>query len=236
MRKGIKLVIATIMASAMMFTATACGCSNDENPDDNSSNPSQVEKIHDPIEYATDPQGNSVVALYKSTMDTNENGEVVIENNYQDKPIVGITEGAFTGNSGIKKVTIPQTVEYIERLAFRGCRSLAEVNFPASLKSIGEGAFMGTSIKEVAVTNAETIGTMAFSNNVKLEKVTINGSITRLENIVEGASKLKELHLPATITEIAEDFTIVKSATVYTPNNSVVIDYCIANGINYKIV
>ncbi|MEE0059970.1 MAG: leucine-rich repeat domain-containing protein [Acutalibacteraceae bacterium] len=235
MKKGIRLVIAVAMASAIMFTATACGCDKSENKE-NDNTPSKVEKIHDPIEYATDPQGNSVVALYRSTMDANENGEVVIENEFENKPIKGVAEGAFTGNSGIKKVTVPDTLEFIERLAFRGCSSLSDFNFPATLKSIGDGAFMGTAIKEVSLTNIETIGKMAFANNVKLEKVTINGSITRLENIVEGASKLKELHLPATITEIAEDFTIVKGATIYTPDNSVVINYCIANGINYQVV
>lgn len=235
MIKGIKLVIAFAMISAMMFTTTACGCSNNKDTNKNNS-VSQAEKFHDPIEYATDPDGNSVVALYRSTMDTNEQGEVVIENEFENKPIKGITEGAFTGNSSVKKVTMPQTVEYIERMAFRGCRSLSEINLPDTLKSIGDAAFMATSIKEVALTNVTTIGTMAFANNVKLEKITINGSITKLENIVQGSSKLKELHLPATITEIAEDFTIVNSATIYTPNNSVVIDYCTANGINYKVV
>ncbi|MEE0264304.1 MAG: leucine-rich repeat domain-containing protein [Acutalibacteraceae bacterium] len=240
MRKGIKLVIAVAMAGAMMFTAVACGCSNSEGNSNGengaNSNASQAEKIHDPIEYATDPQGNSVVALYKSTMDANEKGEVVIENEFENKPVKGVTEGAFTGNSSVKKVAMPDTVEYIERMAFRGCRSLTQVNFPDTLKSVGEAAFMATSIKEVTLTNVESIGKMAFANNVKLEKVTINGSITRLENIVEGASKLKELHLPATITEVAEDFTVVNGATVYTPDNSVVIDYCIANGINYQVV
>ncbi len=230
MRKVIRLAIAVVMAGAMVFTATACGCSKDKD------NPSNVAKIHDPIEYAIDQSGNSVVALYKSTMDANEQGEVVIEDEFQDKPVIGILEGAFTGNSGIKKVTMPKTLEYIDRMAFRGCRSLAKVDFPDSLKTIGEAAFMATDLKEVTLTNAEVIGAMAFAHNVNLEKVTINGNITRLENIVEGSSKLEELHLPATITEIADDFTIAQNATIYTPDNSVVIDYCTANGINYKIV
>ena len=222
-----------VIVCAMVLTAKACGCSKDKETE---GIPSKVQKIHDPIEYAIDANGNSVVALYKSTMDANEQGEVVIEESFQDKPVVGIIEGAFAGNSGITKVTMPKTVEYIDRMAFRGCSSLATVNLPDSVKTIGDAAFMFTAIKEVTLTNVETIGAMAFANNVKLEKLTIKGNVTRLENIVEGASKLKELHLPATITEIAEDFTIPQNAKIYTPDNSVVIDYCIVNGINYEIV
>ena len=168
--------------------------------------------------------------------DVADETEVVIENS-DDTQIKKIGEGAFVSNTTIEKVTLPDTVTHIDRLAFRGCRALQEINLPDGLTTIGVAAFMNTSLKEVTLPKTvTTVEKNAFSNNTSLEKLTINEGVTKLENIVEGDVNLKELHLPSTINEISEEFTVAKDTVVYTPENSVVVDYCEENGIKYEIV
>lgn len=55
--------------------------------------------------------------------------------------VVGIKEYAFEGNENITKVTLPDTIQFINRLAFYRCLSLQEINFPESLTTIEEHAF-----------------------------------------------------------------------------------------------
>lgn len=227
MKKGIKLIAIAIIAIALVFGTVACG-------DEDTAGNSAVED-NSFMEVATDENGETVVKLYNRSS-FGDNSIIVIENT-EDIQIKGIAEGAFTGNSEAKKVILPDTIYHIDRLAFRGCSSLEEINLPAGLTTIGEASFMGTALKEVVLPDSvTTIEAMAFANNIKLEKLTVNEGITRLENIAEGSTHLKELYLPSTITEISDDFTVSGSTVVYTPDNSVVTDYCTANGINYEII
>lgn len=231
MRKGIKLILTATLTAVLMLGAGGCGCSKDSNATPNSS---ETVQQSNPIVLQTDTNGETVVLMYKR--DASNDTEVKIENT-DDVQIKGISEGAFAGNSTIKKVTMPDTVEHIDRLAFRSCTALEEIEFSNSLSVIGSGAFMSTSLKEVSLpASVTTIEAKAFANNIKLEKLTINEGVVRLENIAEGSAKLTELYLPSTITEIADDFTVSKNTVVYTPDNSIVIDYCTAKGINYEII
>lgn len=227
MKKGIKLIATAITAILVAFGTVACG--------EDTSNSNSAVEIESFVEIATDENGEAVVSLYNRGT-TGDNSIIVVENT-DDIQIKGISEGAFTGNSEVKRVILPDTIYHIDRLAFRGCSSLEEINLPTSLSVIGEASFMATALKEVILPDSvTTIEEMAFANNISLEKLTINEGVTRLENITEGSTHLKELYLPSTITEISEDFTVSGSTTIYTPDNSVVTDYCEANEINYEII
>ncbi|MEE1077182.1 MAG: leucine-rich repeat domain-containing protein [Acutalibacteraceae bacterium] len=226
MRKGINSILAVVMVVVLMLGTVACG---------NNEDTTSVEE-QSPIELKTDENGETVISLYKRSVSNSKN-ELVIENP-EGKQIKGIAEGAFAGNSTVEKITLPDTIEYIDKLAFRGCSSLEKINFPSSLTVVGSASFMGTAVEEIVLPDTVvTIEPMAFANNTRLKKLSVNEGVTRLENIVEGANNLKKLYLPATITEIAQDFTLSNNnAVVYTPNNSVVITYCTAKGINYEII
>lgn len=229
MKKGVNPILAVVIVVALMFGTVACG--NDENTASSISIEEQSA-----VELATDENGETVISLCKRSV-SNSKIELVIENP-EDTQIRGIAKGVFAGNSMIKKITLPDTIEHIDKLAFRGCSSLEEVNFPSSLTVVGSAAFMGTAIEEVVLPNTVvTVETMAFANNTRLKKLTVNEGVTKLENIVEGANNLKELYLPSTITKIAEDFRLSSNdAVIYTPDNSIITDYCTTNGINYEIV
>ena len=62
------------------------------------------------------------------------------------------------------RITIPEGVEVIEPYAFAGCDEISYVEFPSTLKEIGEGAFLGcVSLREVILPEGvRSIGDLAF--------------------------------------------------------------------------
>jgi len=91
--------------------------------------------------YNNQPDGlvyaGKVAYKYKGTMPSGT--EIVIK-----EGTLGIAEDAFYGCTGLKSVTIPNTVTSIGYRAFSVCRGLTSVTIGSSVTSIGYGAFSGT--------------------------------------------------------------------------------------------
>ena len=93
-----------------------------------------------------------------------------------------IPRGAFGYCNALTEITIPQTVESIEPLAFVNCERLSSVAFPDNLKKIGDGAFEGcTKLESVSLPQTlEKIGNMAFYKT-GLTEITIPDSVRDTE-------------------------------------------------------
>ena len=73
----------------------------------------------------------------------------------------------------ITDVEFPDTLKTIGDYAFDGCSSLKSVNFPASVENIGECAFANcTSLTEVTLPEVKTTWAAIFENCTGLKKVT----------------------------------------------------------------
>ena len=68
--------------------------------------------------------------------------EVHIPSKYMGYTVTGIRHFAF-GNSAITSVSIPATVNEIDSLAFKNCKSLESIHIPASVENIGVEVFEG---------------------------------------------------------------------------------------------
>lgn len=86
-----------------------------------------------------------------------------------------IPDSMFQGDTALKSVTIPASVERIGNSAFYECSSLEEITIPDGVKKIGDSAFYGaSSLTEVIVPSSVTeIGDFAFNGCEKLESVFI---------------------------------------------------------------
>ena len=115
--------------------------------------------------------------------------------------VVAISDDAFY-ETDLKTISIPESVTYIGKCAFRDCQQLEEVVLPSRLSTIHAGCFLNCiSLKRVVLPAALTmIKTKAF-RNTSLESVAIPDSITTIDakafdegiKLIVSVSKLPEL-------------------------------------------
>jgi len=124
------------------------------------------------------------------------NGVLIIPAYINGLPVVAIGARAFSGNTSLRRVVIPYTVEVIEGMAFYNCNRLEDVTFeersrlrtievtgfggtfegtprlrsivlPEGLEYIGASAFFRSGLENANIPSTVTqIGTGAFSNGV----------------------------------------------------------------------
>lgn len=100
--------------------------------------------------YYLDADNNAIITGYGG-----DGGAVVVPNEMDGYPVVGIEYGAFS-YSGVTSVVIPEGVTYIDTYVLVGCENLVSVTLPSTLESIGESAFEGcTSLSDVVYNGTE---------------------------------------------------------------------------------
>jgi hypothetical protein len=164
--------------------------------------------------------GNLVIAKYSSRSDV-----VVIPAEFEGIPVVEIGEKAFSGNTAIRSVTIPEGITIIPKDAFDGCTRLTSIAIPASVIRIGangndaEDAFDGcTGLASITVAGAN--GVYSAENAVLFNKdkttlllcpegksgsYTIPSSVTDVTYCAfEGCARLTGVTIPNNVTSIGE--------------------------------
>lgn len=96
-----------------------------------------------------------------------------------------ILNGAFHGCTGLKSITIPNSVKKIGLKTFAGCTNLTTINWGDSLKTISESAFSGCSnLESITLPNSLTsIGVWAFQKCTRLNYVSIPSSVTLVDDM-----------------------------------------------------
>ena len=131
--------------------------------------------------------------------------EIVIPETIDEKIVVAIADSAFSGRTGITKVTLPDSITEIGDKAFFGCEKLAEINMPAALTAIGENAFEGCSaLKAITLPEGlKTIGAGAFIKCSALAAISVPDSVVSLgDNAFASCASLASAKLPAGLTTI----------------------------------
>ena len=125
-----------------------------------------------------------------------------------DIKITTIADSVFRGNSIIKKVIIPNTVERVGNHAFRDCSSLTEVILGSNLKSIGDSAFWGCAFTNITLPNSlERIEPYAFFRCENLVNLTIPENVNYMGiGICNACTNLKIVRI-ATINQIIPGYT-----------------------------
>ena len=110
---------------------------------------------------------------YKGTMPSNTSVKI-------KEGTTGISNGVFSGCSGLISVTIPNSVASIGGSAFEKCTGLTSVTIPNSVTKIAGFAFSGCSgLTSVTIGNSvESIGDYAFNNCTSLTSVYITDLVS----------------------------------------------------------
>ena len=173
--------------------------------------------------YTVTLESNNIVSKAYSSKSSLKNifGIQVEEYIIGDK-VTSIGSYAFSGCSGLLRVTIPKSVTSIGQQAFYGCTnvekliyaegctkavstdltSVSEVNFPQTLQSIDEKAFYGfIKLKEITIPSSVTsIGQQAFYGCTNVEKLIYGKGCTK--TLSTGLTSVSEVSLPQTLQSI----------------------------------
>lgn len=159
--------------------------------------------IQDGITYRICDDHAEVVRI-----DVKVSGDIVIPDTVEGKPVTVIGETAFVKETGrmLTGVTLPDTVEIIGNGAFADS-SIKKMVLPASLKTIGDAAFIRCAMLEEVVFNEglEKIDQSAFSECSALSKFELPGTLREIgECAFWGASALKEVTIPGSVETMGE--------------------------------
>lgn len=146
--------------------------------------------MHDGIVYTSDMK--TLVAGLPSKK------EVVIP-----EGVMEIHANAFY-RCNIESVTMPDSLKVIGTCAFHECKMLNTVKFGSGLTRICERAFSACkNLKKVVLPDRlERMDSSAFSNS-GLESITLGSGLNSLSDCVFAYTPMQEIHIPDTVTHIA---------------------------------
>lgn len=119
--------------------------------------------------------------------------------------VTSIGQEAFVGCTGLMSVTIGNGVTSIGDYAFNDCGGLTSITIPDSVTSIGWSAFKGcTGLTNITIPNNVTsIGTEAFRGCTGLTSVTMGNSVTSIGGAAfYGCTGLTSIAIPDGVTSI----------------------------------
>ncbi len=118
-----------------------------------------------------------------------------------------IGEDCFNSCTELTNITLPDSIEVIERNAFSGCTALESINIPSKITVINEGLFIGCSkLKSISIPeNVTKIKDLAFYNCSSLTEITIPKGVTEIgSSAFSACSSLTEITIPAAVTTIGD--------------------------------
>lgn len=124
--------------------------------------------------------------------------DIVVPQLVDGRAVTAISPHTFSRCSGIKSVTLPETIGSIGHYAFRDCTELTSVNLPHRVASIGKNAFGGCSeLKELHLPErVHSIDSLAFFNCSGLKSLTLPKRLKSLAfNAFYGCTGLEEIRV-----------------------------------------
>lgn len=154
------------------------------------------------LQYALEGGVYTVTGIDSGCRDKN----IVIPSERNGVKVAKIASNAFSGNTLIESVKLPDGIISIGENAFANCSNLEIVNLPDSVSSIGNGAFDGTKIIYDTLNGINYLGNWAISA-VNKETNTISfkdGTIGIYTGFLNGLSSLETLELPSTLSYLSD--------------------------------
>ena len=109
----------------------------------------------------------------------------------------GIAEGAFEGNTSLRRVTIPDSYVIIKERAFFKCKSLKTVEL-GSVIYIENSAFAGCNLWRLVIPKTmSSVGDLSFSDNSSLRIIEIESdSVWFSNNTFRGCDGVVLMNMP----------------------------------------
>ena len=154
---------------------------------------------HDQVTYDYDMSANTAVVV---ELEKNFSGSLTIPNTLdlgRDNPVVvGVADNAFKEQTGLRKITLPESVTYIGKPAFYGCKALQSVTIPKNVKRIEFATFQGCgSLSTVVIPEGmEYIAQWAFLACSALESIDIPKTVNEIGESAFSYTGLTAVNIP----------------------------------------
>lgn len=129
------------------------------------------------------------------------------------------------GGEKPENIVLPEGLIKIGRYAFANCEQILSVSNTTSITEIGAGAFMGTSIDQINLSQSMvTIENEVFCDCKKLKSIKIPDSVTSIGNLAfAGCSRLTSIDIPNSVTSLGSGvFSSCRSLSSVTLSNSII--------------
>lgn len=129
--------------------------------------------------YSDNFEESFAIEGFASECSKDFSGELIIPDSFLGIPVSEISKNAFSGQTGITSVAIPESVDKIGDFAFNDCTELTDIKMGENISKIGMSAF-GSCISLNSVSlpdNLEYIGPKAFQICINLQDVNIPSSV-----------------------------------------------------------
>ncbi|MDE5985373.1 MAG: leucine-rich repeat domain-containing protein [Eubacterium sp.] len=137
--------------------------------------------------------------------------------------ITTINPYTFFGCKKLGRVTIPDSVTYIDKFAFTNCSSLGYITIPDSVTGIGMSAFDHTMLRRIDIPNSvKSIGYGAFYGSSNMQTVNLPNSVESIENeaflyIKQGSTINCQSQAVADLLIASKNYDSLKSTIVVAP-------------------
>ena len=144
--------------------------------------------------------------------------EVVVQKGVEE------LDGSFNSCTNLRSVQLPSTLKAIDFVTFNNCKKLESIVLPEGLTTLGMWAFSGAGVKEITIpatvtkiessvfhnsaletvtVKSKIVGSSMFDGCTKLESVTLNDNINRIESdAFYQCGALKKIKMPKNLKEI----------------------------------
>ena len=152
MKKFTKILSLILCLVMMLSLLASCASNKEEGNNNKNSDDGAIQTLEGDF---YDENGLYYVAMADKTCKVSVGRatglkKIVIPATYQGYTVTTIAQAGFANCEDLESITIPDTVETIESLAFQNCSKLLEIKLGnnAKLKKIGYGALKGTAYYE----------------------------------------------------------------------------------------
>ena len=156
---------------------------------------------------------NGIIGYWFDTSTNNISNLNTVPKSLETLIITGgefIADSAFSYCTGLKSVTVPNTVAKISSSAFSRCVNLESVSLSEGLTSIGSNAFYGcSSLKNITIpSTVKSILQHAFGNCTGLESVILPEGLETLQYwAFSECTALKEVVIPGKVKVVTYSFS-----------------------------
>lgn len=136
--------------------------------------------------------------------------------------VIDIGTNAFEGCITIEKIILPPEVHSLKRCTFRNCRNLKEIDL-SNIESIGHSCFSGCkSLKKINISNVNNLGSNAFSKCTDLKEVILSNKLRYIpENLFSHCYNLTVINIHDNVSELGKNCFDQTSIEVLRIPNSV---------------